>query len=178
MRKATVHGKILLIALAQAGIVGCFSIALHAQIMGSSGTRGTAPAADAMARTLLLENVAVVLGGGALAFEIGRRLTSRIRDVSDAFGKIFERCFPLVLGTLGAVSQGDLTARYVPVCKPIAARGSDEIAALATLHNRMLTEGFTSWRRVSVRVSSSSPQPCPALPRRRTDCATRAARCS
>ena len=82
-----------------------------------------------------------IMSAGLLAW-IAQSFRSRTLGVLAAFTKISEQCFPLVAATIDSLAKGDLTARYVPVCKPIPISGQDEVAKIAAVHNHMLTDGF------------------------------------
>ena len=82
-----------------------------------------------------------IMSAGLLAW-IAHSFRSRTLGVLAAFTKISEQCFPLVAATIDSLAKGDLTARYVPVCKPIPISGQDEVAKIAAVHNHMLTDGF------------------------------------
>jgi methyl-accepting chemotaxis protein len=94
---------------------------------------------------LKIESVTLVVAFAmslALAVWTAHRLATRVETVFAAFNRIFERCFPRLDTAIQGLANGDLTARYVPVCKPIPVDGSDEISRLFALHNQMLEDGF------------------------------------
>jgi len=93
-------------------------------------------------RFATIDILCFAIAGAGMTYWISRSLRMRTAAVLAAFTKIYERCFPLVAATIDSLAKGDLTARYVPVCKPIPISGQDEVAKIAAIHNRMLTDGF------------------------------------
>ncbi|MDQ3808764.1 MAG: cell wall metabolism sensor histidine kinase WalK, partial [Chloroflexota bacterium] len=99
----------------------------------------TAHAAYEQARTLELvaSGIAFAVALG-LAFFLARRMVSGARAVQAVVSSIAENCAVFLEQGLGALARNDLTVAVVPVTKPIAKYGSDEIGQTAEATNRML----------------------------------------
>jgi methyl-accepting chemotaxis protein len=137
-----IRSQIWFIVTFQSVIIAAGVFAAGSQIVRVRSIPGNGPCLDALVRIAVLDLSFFLVVGAALAYWIAHSLSTRTREVHTAFTKIFEVCFPLLAATIEGLADGDLTARYVPVCQPIPLRGNDEVTEIAALHNRLLTEGF------------------------------------
>jgi len=125
----------------------CAAIAVGMGVAGGQLDRlrsipGTAPALDAFVQIEMATLIFALILSVGLVWWVARSLATRTIEVLVAFNRIFELCFPRLDAAIQGLTNGDLTARYIPACKPIPIRGNDEITQCAVLHNRMLNEGF------------------------------------
>jgi len=161
-RLYSIRLQVWLILACQCAVIAVGIFAAAGQIDQLRSIAGTAPALDALVRTAEIDLVVFLIVGATLASWTARSLSTRTVEVYTAFTKIFEGCFPRLTATINGLANGDLTARYTPVCKPMPVRGNDEITQLAVLHNRLLTEGFyifaeqlaTGFERLATVISS------------------------
>jgi methyl-accepting chemotaxis protein len=142
MRLYGIRSQLWLIVACQCAVIVVGVFAAAGQIDRLRLIPGTGPALDAFMRIADIDLIVFLIVGTTLAFWVSRSLTTRTVEVLTAFTKIFEGCFPRLAATIEGLANGDLTARYIPVCEPIPVRGNDEITQIAVLHNRLLTEGF------------------------------------
>jgi methyl-accepting chemotaxis protein len=120
-------------------VIGVGTIAATGQLQQLRSLPHTAAALDAFMRIELITLVVALVVSVALVGRMARSLATRSNDVFDAFMRIFELCFPRLDTAIQGLANGDLTARYIPACKPIPVHGNDEITKIAVLHNRILT---------------------------------------
>jgi methyl-accepting chemotaxis protein len=150
--------------LGQCGILGIGIAIAAANLNQFESPQGPAVTLAAVLRFATIDVICFTIAGAGLTYWIAHSLQIRTAHVLAAFTKIFERCFPLVAATIDSLGKGDLTARYVPVCEPIPISGHDEVAKIADVHNRMLTDGFyivaknlaSGFERLATKIASIS----------------------
>jgi methyl-accepting chemotaxis protein len=89
--------------------------------------------------TLVVAALAI-LAAAAVAFFVARGIKRGVAQVLVGLKSLNEHCLVALGNGLEAVAKGDLTQPAVPVTKPVAADGGDEIAELGRTFNSMLAK--------------------------------------
>ena len=71
----------------------------------------------------------------AIAVLLGRKISKRLRAVTDAMQHVAHDDFTRMVAAYGSLRDGDLTAEYRASAAPLPLRGSDEIADLTRTYN-------------------------------------------
>jgi methyl-accepting chemotaxis protein len=91
---------------------------------------------SALTAMLLLAAVAAVAVGVAITQALAIR--NGVRAIQAVLTSITNNCATALERGLGALADGDLTVKVVPVTRPIQKVGSDEIGQTARVTNEML----------------------------------------
>ncbi|HUA09490.1 MAG TPA: methyl-accepting chemotaxis protein [Candidatus Acidoferrales bacterium] len=108
--------------------------------------------------TMLICTVLALVFGLGAALRVGRRLTARIGAVSNALETVINDDFGSLTEAMVRLEQGDLSTRFVLKAKPMAAKGSDEVAEITKSYNALvggLESVGDSWNAATVELSTT-----------------------